>query len=149
VSLLVSAGLDSVALRVPAHPVAAHLIEACGRPIAAPSANMSGHVSPTTALHVADELGDRADIILDGGPTSLGVESTVIGFENDRPVLLRPGGVAREDVEAVAGLLGTASHSAIRSPGQLASHYAPRASLRLNARDAGPGESLPARPNRR
>lgn len=141
-SLLVSAGLDTVALRVPSHPVAQALIAATGKPIAAPSANVSGHVSPTTAAHVAEELGDKVDVILDGGATAIGVESTVIGFERDKPVLLRPGGVARDAIERIAGPLAMPSDTKIQSPGQLESHYAPHAKLRLNARDARPGESL-------
>jgi len=141
-SLLVSAGLDTVALRVPSHPVAKALIAATGKPIAAPSANVSGHVSPTTAAHVAEELGDKVDFILDGGPTTIGIESTVVGFEGDEPVLLRPGGVAREAIECVAGPLTASSDTKIQSPGQLESHYAPRATLRLNARNAQSGEVL-------
>jgi len=141
-SLLVSAGLDTVALRVPSHPVASALIAAAGKPIAAPSANVSGHVSPTTAAHVAEELGDKVDFILDGGSTAIGIESTVIGFEGDTPVLLRPGGVARDAIERVTGPLANPSDTTIQSPGQLESHYAPRAKLRLNARDAQPGEAL-------
>jgi L-threonylcarbamoyladenylate synthase len=143
-SLLVSAGLDTVALRVPAHPVAAKLLAEADLPVAAPSANRSGRVSATTAAHVAGELG--ADLVLDGGPTPLGIESTVIGFEDGRPVLLRPGAVPRADAERVAGPLGAPSGGAVHSPGQLASHYAPRARLRLNAtREVslgfGPGEA--------
>jgi L-threonylcarbamoyladenylate synthase len=141
-SLLVSAGLDTIALRVPAHPVARALIAAAGRPIAAPSANASGRVSPTTAAHVAEELGDNVEFILDGGPTQVGIESTVVGFENGLPVLLRPGGVAREAIERVAGPLGVPTNAQVQSPGQLESHYAPRARLRLNAREAHPGEAL-------
>jgi L-threonylcarbamoyladenylate synthase len=141
-SLLVSAGLDTVALRVPAHPTAMRLIEAAGRPIAAPSANASGRVSPTTADHVAEELGDRIDLILDGGPTPLGIESTVIGFERDKAVLLRAGAVTREAIETVAGSLATAPSTAVRSPGQLASHYAPHAALRLNVSHVGANEAL-------
>ncbi len=141
-SLLVSAGLDTVALRVPAHPVAARLIAETGRPIAAPSANVSGHVSPTMAAHVAEELADRVDFILDGGETNIGIESTVIGFDGGKPVLLRPGGVAREALEGIAGPLASPSNAKIQSPGQLESHYAPRAKLRLNARDAQSGEAL-------
>jgi L-threonylcarbamoyladenylate synthase len=137
-SLLVSAGLDTVALRVPAHPVARKLLAAAGRPLAAPSAHRSGAVSPTVAAHVADGL---ADLVLDGGAAPLGLESTVIGFDGDRPVLLRPGAIARADIEAVAGPLAAASEK-IQSPGQLASHYAPNASLRLNATEARPGEAL-------
>jgi L-threonylcarbamoyladenylate synthase len=141
-SLLVSAGLDTVALRVPSHPVAKALIAAAGKPIAAPSANVSGHVSPTTTAHVAEELGDKVDFILDGGPTTIGIESTVIGFEGDTPVLLRPGGVARDAIERLAGPLAAPSNATIQSPGQLESHYAPRAKLRLNANDIRPGEAL-------
>ena len=141
-SLLVSAGLDTVALRVPSHPVARAFIAAAGKPIAAPSANISGHVSPTTAAHVAEELGDEVDVILDGGATMIGIESTVVGFEGDMPVLLRPGGVARDAIERITGSLATSSDTKIQSPGQLESHYAPRAKLRLNARDAETGEAL-------
>jgi L-threonylcarbamoyladenylate synthase len=140
-SLLVSAGLDTVAVRVPVHPVAAALLEAADRPIAAPSANPSGRISPTTAAHVAEGLGGRVQMILDGGPTPLGLESTVIGFNGAAAVLLRPGAIARADIEAVIGPLA-APDSAIRSPGQLQSHYAPRAPLRLNAGAARPGEVL-------
>jgi L-threonylcarbamoyladenylate synthase len=140
-SLLVSAGLDTVALRVPAHPVAAALIAAAGRPLAAPSANVSGAVSATTAAHVAEGLGGKLDMILDGGPTPLGLESTVIGFADGKPVLLRPGAIPRQEIEAVVGALGEAGEG-IQSPGQLASHYAPRAALRLNAGAAGPHEML-------
>ncbi len=141
-SLLVSAGLDTVALRVPSHPLARRLIAEAGRPIAAPSANASGRVSATTAAHVAGELGDRVDMIVDGGAAPLGIESTVIGFAHGRPVLLRPGAITRDAIEAVAGPLGLPSRSGITSPGQLASHYAPRARLRLNARHVEPGEAL-------
>ena len=141
-SLLVSAGLDTVAIRVPAHPVAEDLIAASDKPIAAPSANVSGHVSPTNAQHVADEFGDRIDVILDGGATPLGLESTVVGFEDGKPVLLRPGGVTREEIEELAGPLKLPINTKIQSPGQLESHYAPRAKLRLNAHAAQPGEAL-------
>jgi L-threonylcarbamoyladenylate synthase len=138
---LVSAGLDTVALRVPAHPVAAALIRQAGVPVAAPSANPSGRISATTAQHVAEGLGQAVDVILDAGPAPLGVESTVIGFDRDCPVLLRPGGIARADIEAVVGPLGQAGGE-IRAPGQLQSHYAPQAPLRLNARGAETGETL-------
>jgi L-threonylcarbamoyladenylate synthase len=140
-SLLVSAGLDTVALRVPSHQVAVALLHETGRPIAAPSANVSGRVSATTAAHVADGLGDKVEIILDGGAATLGLESTVIGFDDGRAVLLRPGAIARQDIEAITGPLA-APGDAIRSPGQLAGHYAPRASLRLNAAAAQSGEVL-------
>jgi L-threonylcarbamoyladenylate synthase len=130
-SELVSAGLSTVALRVPSHPVARRLLQEAGLPIAAPSANPSGRVSATLASHVEEALQEKVDIILDGGPTALGLESTVIGFDKDRPVLLRPGAIAREDIEAVVGPLQKAG-AAIQSPGQLESHYAPAARLRLN-----------------
>ena len=141
-SLLVSAGLDTVALRVPSHPVAMQLVAAAGKPVAAPSANASGNVSPTSAVHVAEELGEKVDFILDGGATRFGIESTVIGFEGDKPVLLRPGALTREAIETIAGPLSAPSNAAVQSPGQLASHYAPRARLRLNAHDARPDEVL-------
>jgi L-threonylcarbamoyladenylate synthase len=141
-SLLVSAGLDTVAIRVPSHALARELIAATGRPIAAPSANASGQVSPTTAAHVAQSLGERVDLILDGGPTAHGIESTVIGFENGKPVMLRPGAVAREEIERISGPLSGSSSEALSSPGRLPSHYAPHAQLRLNARDVRDGEAL-------
>lgn len=140
-SLLVSAGLDTVALRVPAGGVAQALLTAAGRPLAAPSANRSGSISPTTAAHVAESLGDAVDMILDGGPCTLGLESTVIGFVNDEPALLRPGALARAEIEAVGGPLKAAGPG-IASPGQLASHYAPEGSLRLNARAVAADEAL-------
>jgi len=140
-SELVSAGLATVALRVPAHLVAQRLLQETGLPIAAPSANPSGRVSPTTAMHVAESLEDNVDFILDGGPAILGLESTVLGFEGDEPVLLRPGAIARAEVEAIVGPLRKAG-SAIQSPGQLESHYAPSAVLRLNASKPEHGESL-------
>ena len=140
-SHLVSAGLDTVALRVPSHSVARELLLRAGRPIAAPSANVSGKVSATTAAHVADSLSGKIDFLLDGGAAALGLESTVIGFENGLPVLLRPGAIARDEIEALVGPLATADGT-IRSPGQLESHYAPRARLRLNAEAARPGETL-------
>ncbi len=141
VSLLVSAGLDSVALRVPSHPVAAALLAAADRPIAAPSANASGRITATSAAPVATELGGKVDMILAGGATPLGLESTVIGFDGGRAVLLRPGAIAREEIEAVTGPLA-APGGKIQSPGQLQSHYAPQARLRLNAARADAGEAL-------
>ncbi|HEY4942522.1 MAG TPA: L-threonylcarbamoyladenylate synthase [Rhizomicrobium sp.] len=141
-SELVSAGLDTVALRVPAHPVAARLLSISGRPIAAPSANASGRVTATTAQHVMQSLGDKVDFILDGGATPLGLESTVIGFDGGRPVLLRAGAIARGDIEALAGPLAISRGGKIQSPGQLASHYAPRAKLRLDAMSVRPDEAL-------
>ncbi len=140
---LVSAGLSTVALRVPAHPVAQKLLSLAGLPVAAPSANRSGHVSPTTAQHVEEDLGE-AVLILDGGAAPGGLESTVIDARGDTPVLLRPGGVARADIERVAGVAVEAapSEGAPLSPGQMESHYAPRARLRLDASDVQPGEAL-------
>ena len=145
VSLLVSAGLESVAVRVPGHPVALALIQAAGCPVAAPSANRSGRVSPTRAEHVAHCLDGRVSLILDGGPCRVGVESTVIDLSGERAALLRPGGIAAELLEEVMGgrLLRPAdAPDAPRSPGQLASHYAPAATVRLGALTAGPGEVL-------
>jgi L-threonylcarbamoyladenylate synthase len=143
IALVASAGLDSVALRVPSHANAQALLARVGRPIAAPSANRSGRISPTTAHHVRDELGGRIAMILDGGPCGIGLESTVVGFAGDQAVLLRPGGIAVERLEAVAGALGRAGATATpSSPGQLASHYAPDKGLRLNATAAEPGEVL-------
>ncbi len=141
-SELVSAGLGTVALRVPAHPVAAALLREAGLPVAAPSANPSGKVSATTAAHVAEGLGDRVDFILDGGPTQLGLESTVIGFDLEgRAILLRPGAIPRDEIEVITGPLLQAG-DAIQSPGQLESHYAPHAALRLNACRAEKDEVL-------
>jgi len=140
-SLLVSAGLDSVALRAPSHPAAAALLKAAGKPVAGPSANMSGKVSATTAQHVKDGLDGKVDVILDGGSATLGIESTVIGFNDDRPLLLRPGAIPREEIEDLIGPLG-APGNLIQSPGQLASHYAPRAAMRLNAQEIESGEVL-------
>ena len=143
VSLLVSAGLDTVAIRVPAHSVARQLLKTCRVPVAAPSANRSGQLSSTRAAHVAEELGSRIDFIVDGGAAALGIESTVIGFDNDTPILLRAGAIARKDIEEVTGPLGRPRvEAAPKSPGQLASHYAPRASLRLAARDVRASEAL-------
>jgi len=133
---LATAGLETVALRVPAHPVARALLRAAARPIAAPSANRSGHVSPTTAAHVEADLGERVALILDDGPCGIGIESTVVDVSGSEPVLLRAGGVTREAIEAALGTpLARHSDDAERptSPGQLASHYAPRAAVRLNA----------------
>ncbi len=140
-SLLVSAGLDSVALRAPSHPAAIALLKEAGRPVAGPSANLSGQVTATTAQHVADSLGGKVDLILDAGSATLGIESTVIGFDGDRPLLLRPGAVPREEIQDLVGPLGPPGNL-IQSPGQLASHYAPRAGLRLNASEIESGEVL-------
>ncbi|WP_415921365.1 L-threonylcarbamoyladenylate synthase [Tateyamaria sp. SN6-1] len=137
IASLVTAGLDTVALRVPAHPVAQGLLRAFGAPLAAPSANPSGRISPTTAQHVVSGLGGRIAGIVDGGPCAVGLESTIIG---GAPLaLLRAGGVPVEDVEAITGPLAAAG-AGVTAPGQLASHYAPDAALRLNAAAPGPGE---------
>ena len=141
-SELVSAGLRTVALRVPAHPVAARLIAQSGLAVAAPSANASGRITATMAAHVAESLGGKVDLILDGGATPLGLESTVIGFDGGKPVLLRAGAIPREAIEAVAGELAAPADATVQAPGQLASHYAPRATLRLNATGARAGETL-------
>ncbi len=143
VCALARAGLDSVALRVPAHETTRRLLAATGLPIAAPSANISGHVSPVTAAHVAEDLDGRVDLILDAGPCPVGVESTIISCLKNGPTLLRPGGISREAIEAVLGrkLADHAGGKAVLAPGQLASHYAPRASLRLAATSLEPGEA--------
>jgi L-threonylcarbamoyladenylate synthase len=144
-SRLVGAGLPTVAVRVPAHDGARDLLRAAGLPIAAPSANPSGAISPTTAAHVADAFGDRVAIILDGGPCALGLESTVIDVSRETPALLRAGGVTAEALEAVLEVdLGAARNddTAPNSPGMSRSHYAPSRPLRMNARSAGPGEAL-------
>ena len=118
------------------------LLDASGVPIAAPSANRSSRISPTTASDVAEELAGRVSLILDGGPCPIGLESTVVGFENDKPVLLRSGAISREEIERIAGPLGQSQNHMIHSPGQMASHYAPSARLRLNASDVSEGEVL-------
>ncbi len=133
VSELASAGLNTLAVRAPAHAIAQDLIKAAGVPIAAPSANASEALSPTRATHVAESLGDRVQIILDGGPCILGLESTVIGFDGDVPVLLRVGAIPRAEIERVVGAVANPSDTTVRSPGQLARHYAPKAPLRLDA----------------
>jgi L-threonylcarbamoyladenylate synthase len=153
VSDLARAGLDSVALRVPAHPLARNLLEGFGSPVAAPSANRSGRVSPTLAQHVLADLDGRIDAVLDGGPTAVGLESTIVACLGGAPRLLRLGGLPRAEIERVVGRLLTPEHesgSAPRAPGMLASHYAPRADVRLGAAEIHDGEAAllfgPARP---
>jgi L-threonylcarbamoyladenylate synthase len=143
VSLLASAGLPTIALRVPKHPLAQALLKAARRPVVAPSANPSGRISPTTAEHVREGLGDKVSVILDGGPSAIGLESTIVGFPNGRATLLRPGGLAREDIEkALRQKLASGGDAKKPSaPGQLESHYAPRARLRLDAEGAREGEA--------
>jgi L-threonylcarbamoyladenylate synthase len=138
VSLLAGAGLETLAVRVPAHPLALALLRAFGRPVAAPSANRSGRLSPTLAQHVRDELGDAVALVLDGGPCRVGLESTVLDLSGRRPVLLRPGGVARAALEGVIGPIdepsagGTDAGRNLPSPGLLSSHYAPSRPVRLD-----------------
>ncbi len=141
---LASAGLGTIALRAPSNAIARALLLASELPIAAPSANRSGRVSPTTAAHVESELGSLPAMILDGGPCALGLESTVIGFNGDEAVLLRSGSLPREEIEAVLGrkLAAPRDGAGITSPGQLASHYAPHTKLRLNVTLPLPGEAL-------
>ncbi|HLZ03854.1 MAG TPA: L-threonylcarbamoyladenylate synthase [Bradyrhizobium sp.] len=148
VAELATAGLDTIAIRIPSHPLARAILAAFGKPVVAPSANMSGHVSPTTAAHVRADLDGRIDLIVDGGPVDVGVESTIVGcFET--PMLLRPGGLPREAIERVLGraliepLVDAESDSAQPlAPGMLTSHYAPRTRVRLNATSIAPGEAL-------
>jgi L-threonylcarbamoyladenylate synthase len=145
---LATAGLDTIAVRVPAHSVARELLQAFGGAVVAPSANLSGHVSPTTAAHVRADLDGRIDMILDGGPVAVGVESTIVGCF-DQPILLRPGGLPREAIERVLGRAlvqppeePASATSQPLAPGMLASHYAPRTPVRLMAEDVRPGEAL-------
>jgi L-threonylcarbamoyladenylate synthase len=147
ISWLASAGLDTLAIRVPDHPVARALLKSAARPIAAPSANRSGRVSPTAAEHVGESFkakrnGAHVALILDGGRSPIGLESTVIDLSGPKAVLLRPGGVPQEEIRRLIGPLARPGHGPARSPGQLKSHYAPGLKLRLNARRFEPGEAL-------
>jgi L-threonylcarbamoyladenylate synthase len=156
VAELATAGLDSIAVRVPAHPIAQDILRSFGGPVVAPSANRSGHISPTTAAHVLADLDGRIDLIVDGGATPVGVESTIVACLAQplgAPALLRPGGIAREAIERVLGQpLAEAPASidsknadgkkAPRAPGMLESHYAPRTPLQLDAKTVAPGEAL-------
>lgn len=138
ISDLAMAGLSTIALRMPAHDVARAVIAASGKPIAAPSANASGTLSPTSASHVAESLGDKVDLILAAGSAGVGLESTVIDMTGDVPVILRPGAVTPEDIERVLGIkpaIDSGHHDQPKSPGQLLRHYAPGTKLRLNATD--------------
>jgi L-threonylcarbamoyladenylate synthase len=148
VAELATAGLDTVAIRIPAHSVATALLRAFGGAVVAPSANISGHVSPTTAAHVASDLSGRVDLILDGGAVKVGVESTIVACLEE-PMLLRPGGLPREDIERVLGrplkrLPEDVANEDAKplAPGMLASHYAPHTPVRLNAVDVAPDEAL-------
>jgi L-threonylcarbamoyladenylate synthase len=144
VALLASAGLDSLAIRMPSHDMARRLIATAGLPVVAPSANVSGRVSPTTAGHVLEELAGRIDMVLDGGPCDIGIESTVVSCLEDAPELLRLGAVTRQRLEDVLGAVLETRAEAARpiAPGALASHYAPAAALRLGAVQAIEGEAL-------
>lgn len=146
VSLLARAGLDSVAIRAPDHPVAQGILRAAGVPVAAPSANRSGRVSPTTADHVTGDLDGRVDMIVDGGPCAVGVESTIVSCLDGDVRILRPGGVSRQAIEAALGraVLAGPAHpapDAPLAPGMLESHYAPNARVRLDATSLAPGEA--------
>lgn len=142
---LARAGLDTLALRIPAHPLARAILSAAGGPVSAPSANRSGHVSPSTPAHVLADLEGRIDAVINGGACAVGVESTIVALVDDDPRLLRPGGLPREKIEQILGqsLAGPAAPGAPApmAPGLLASHYAPRAKLRLNAERLEPGET--------
>jgi len=144
ISELASAGLDTVAIRMPAHRGARTFLAETNRPLAAPSANRSGKVSPTTAQHVADELGDAVALILDGGPCEVGLESTVLDMSGKTPMLLRPGGVPLEELEEALGrrIEVAGADTAIASPGMLESHYAPALPLRMEAEKVRAGEAL-------
>lgn len=140
---LARAGLSTIGLRVPQHPLASELLEAFGGPLSAPSANPSGKLSPTRAEDVARELGELVSMVLDGGACRAGIESTIVALSADEPArLLRPGAIGRDTVEAVVGALAEAVPGQVAAPGQLASHYAPRAKLRLEAAVAEQGEVL-------
>ncbi|MFY9286997.1 MAG: L-threonylcarbamoyladenylate synthase, partial [Alphaproteobacteria bacterium] len=146
ISLLASAGMDTLAIRIPAHPVARDLLKAVGLPIAAPSANASGKLSPTTALHVVESLGDKIDMVLAGGKSQIGLESTVLTLLSPEPTLLRHGAVTKEKLQRLLGSVGdaslTLSEAPPSSPGMLASHYAPNQPLRLNANSVNEDEAL-------
>jgi L-threonylcarbamoyladenylate synthase len=143
IASLVTAGLPTVAIRVPAHPAMRALIAKTGRPLAAPSANASGTISATRAGHVARSLGGRIDLVLDAGPTEVGIESTIVAVEPDRLRLLRPGSITAAMLEQAAGVpVETAGHGAIEAPGQLASHYAPSKPVRLDAAEARADEYM-------
>ncbi|SHL35887.1 translation factor SUA5 [Bradyrhizobium lablabi] len=145
---LATAGLDTIAIRLPAHPLAREILHAFGGPVVAPSANLSGHVSPTTAAHVQSDLAGRIDLIVDGGAVDVGVESTIVGCF-DAPMLLRPGGLPRGEIERLLGRPlkqppqdPDSGSGQPLAPGMLASHYAPRTRVRLDAASVAPGEAL-------
>ncbi len=142
ISHLVTAGLETLGVRIPAHPAARALLSALDGPVAAPSANPSGRISPTTAAHVVAGLDGRIAAIVDDGPCGVGVESTIVGLSGETPILLRPGGLAQEDIETVLGhpLQLRDASDPLTAPGQLLSHYAPRAKVRLNVTTPDPAE---------
>ncbi|MEC8014947.1 MAG: L-threonylcarbamoyladenylate synthase [Pseudomonadota bacterium] len=142
ISHLVTAGLETLGVRIPAHPAARALLSVLDGPVAAPSANPSGRISPTTAAHVVAGLDGRIAAIVDDGPCGVGVESTIVGLSGETPILLRPGGLAQEDIEAVLGhpLQLRDASDPLTAPGQLLSHYAPRAKVRLNVTTPDPAE---------
>lgn len=147
VSLLASAGLDSLAIRVPGHPKARAMLKATGRPVVAPSANPSGRISPTTAQHVVEGLQGRVDLVVAGGRCEVGIESTVLDLSGPRPTLLRPGAVTRDVIEELIGAVTVADDDPVdgearKSPGQLTRHYAPSLPVRLDADGAGSGEAF-------
>ncbi len=140
---LARAGLETIGLRVPGHPLTRELLERFGGPLAAPSANPSGRLSPTTAADVAQAFGDEVALVVDGGPCEAGIESAIVSvLPEDPPRLLRPGAIGRSALEAVIGELAGRGSADINAPGQLSSHYAPAAALRLNATASRPGEVL-------
>jgi L-threonylcarbamoyladenylate synthase len=139
---LATAGLETVAIRSPAHPVARELLAAADMPIAAPSANRSGNVSPTMAEHVLEELGGRIPLVLDGGACTSGLESTIVGFDDGQPILLRKGSIPRDAIEDVVGPLGTPVPGGVSAPGMMQSHYAPQTKVRLNAISVKENEAL-------
>lgn len=145
ISDLCSAGLPTLAIRIPAHRTAQAILRACNLPIAAPSANRSGSISPTLPLHVAESLGDAVDLIVADGACTVGLESTVVDLSGDAPVVLRPGGISAAEIGAALAMevgYDLGDHDAPKSPGQLLRHYAPRLPLRLKAVDVAPGEAL-------
>ncbi len=145
ISLLASAGLETIAIRIPAHKMAHAMLEQFAGPVVAPSANSSGFISPTSPEHVKADLGEKIDVLLDGGECSLGLESTIISCVDDQPVLLRHGGITRQQIETLLDIhlpTQTTAGDKPSAPGQLTSHYAPRLPLRMNATKAGKGEVL-------
>ncbi len=142
VAELACAGLDTIALRSPSHPMARELLAALGRPIVAPSANRSGHVSATTAQHAAEDLGESVDLVLDGGPCTIGLESTIVAIDEcGTATLLRTGAIARDAIEAIIGPIAAPRTAHVVAPGMMESHYAPRARMRLDAETPLPGEA--------